>query len=382
MNQQATMNILIFHIGSLGDTLISVPALRALKEHFTDARFTMLCDHHPGKSYVQTQDILDGSGLVDDYIHYPANTSVRGRFEQLRTLVGLLKKLRYRRFDAVVYLMRSGRGCITVQRDIVFFWLAGVRQFIGLSGFKSLPPKIPGQSMPAVLHETDQILRRLADSGVRVPAVGCGAMKLKISDLEKNAALKIVNNDDAKGKIWIAIAPGSKMPAKMWPVERYIQVVDRLMQHFDIWPVILGGAEDRQAGDLMLKHWGRGLLAAGKFGIREGIAVLQDCAFYLGNDTGTLHMAVAAGIPCIGIYSSRDYPGLWYPYGHGHKVFRTDIECEGCMLEVCKDHHMACILSIGVDEVYAAAAGFLEQSGLVKSDALVNDHGCVRCPQS
>ena len=356
------MNILIFHIGSLGDTLVSVPALWALKEHFTDARFTMLCDHNPRKSHVRTRDILDGSSLVDDYILYLAETTLRGRLQQFMYLSVLLKKLRRRRFDAMVYLMRPGRSNVLIQRDIAFFRLAGIRKFIGLSGFKPLVPKIPGQSLPTELHVADQILQRLADSGVRIPAVGCGKLDLKISDSEKNTVLKkIVKNVNANDKTRIAIAPGSKMPAKIWPLERYILVVDRLIQHFDIWPIILGGAEDCQAGDVMLKHWGRGSLAAGKLGIREGVAALQSCAFCLGNDTGTLHMAVAAGIPCIGIYSSRDYPGLWYPYGHGYKVFRTDIECEGCMLEVCKDRHMACIHSIGVNEVYVTAAEFLER---------------------
>ena len=77
-------------------------------------------------------------------------------------------------------------------------------------------------------------------------------------------------------------------------------------------------------------------------GRQAWIAALERCAFYLGNDTGTMHMAVAAGIPCVAVFSSRDFPGNWYPYGNGHVVFRTPIKCEGCFLEKCIENEMRC----------------------------------------
>jgi heptosyltransferase-3 len=103
--------------------------------------------------------------------------------------------------------------------------------------------------------------------------------------------------------------------------------------------------------------------------VREGIAALQKCALFLGNDTGTMHMAVAAGIPCVAIFSSRDYPGNWYPYGNNHIVFRTPIDCEGCMLERCIERKMECILSIDEDQVYAAAQKMLGSSRSISGSA-------------
>ena len=62
-----------------GDTLVSVPALHVIREHLPNARLTLLTDFQIGKNYIQARDILDGSGLVDDYLLYPVDVSQTGK---------------------------------------------------------------------------------------------------------------------------------------------------------------------------------------------------------------------------------------------------------------------------------------------------------------
>ncbi len=119
---------------------------------------------------------------------------------------------------------------------------------------------------------------------------------------------------------------------------------------------MVGGAEDRPIAEVLLKSWKRGYSAAGALGLRPSAAAMARCRIYLGNDTGSMHLAVAVGVPCVAIFSSRAAPGLWYPYGEGHHVFRTPIDCEGCELQVCVERKMECIRRIGVDEVVEACA--------------------------
>ncbi len=78
---------------------------------------------------------------------------------------------------------------------------------------------------------------------------------------------------------------------------------------------------------------------------------MRHCTFFLGNDTGSMHMAVAAGLKCVAVFSSRSAPGAWYPYGPGHIVLRKFVPCEGCQLVECVENRMQCILAITVDEV-------------------------------
>src|SRR5205814_148169 len=77
------------------------------------------------------------------------------------------------------------------------------------------------------------------------------------------------------GRAWIAVGPGSKMPAKRWPLLRFEKVVSDLISEFDCWPVVFGGEEDRVIGDWLLERWGRGYDAAGALDIRSSLAAMK-----------------------------------------------------------------------------------------------------------
>lgn len=356
------MKILIFHIGSLGDTLVSVPSLHVIRSQFRDARLTLLSDSQAGKSYVQSQDILEGSGLVDDYLSYPVDLSQAGKILRPLRMMRLLVALRARRFDALVYLIRTKGWEPRVSRDIRFFQLAGVKKFFGTEGFVIFPKKIQGRPLSTVSQVGDQDLIRLAASGMAAPPPGMGNTDLNIGELEEAAVKEwLAKLPDDGGRRWVGFGPGSKMPVKVWSLERYKDVGKRLINSFDLWPVVFGGPEDQDTGNALVSQWGRGYVAAGVLNVRQSIATLQRCTLFLGNDTGTMHMAAVANIRCVGIFTSRDYPGHWYPYGNNHTVLRTPIECEGCMLERCVENKMKCIMSISVDQVYDACENILRK---------------------
>jgi ADP-heptose:LPS heptosyltransferase len=93
--------------------------------------------------------------------------------------------------------------------------------------------------------------------------------------------------------------------------------------------------------------------------VRGAALALGKCVLFLGNDSGAMHLAAAAGTPCVAIFSSRDWPGAWYPYGVEQRVFRSEIECEGCYLVECIERQNECLRRISADDVYAACANLL-----------------------
>ena len=80
--------------------------------------------------------------------------------------------------------------------------------------------------------------------------------------------------------------------------------------------------------------------------------------FILGT-IGTMHLAAAVKVPCVAVFSAREDPGLWYPYGNEHKVFRSAIDCEGCMLQECIRRGNECIKRIDASEVFEASCKIL-----------------------
>lgn len=168
------------------------------------------------------------------------------------------------------------------------------------------------------------------------------------------------NHTERDEKRWVGVGLGAKMQSKRWGLDRYREVLQRLIKKHDLCPVFFGGAEDAPAAESMIQDLGRGMNACGELSLRGAARALKACLFYLGNDTGTMHLAVAAGIRCVAIFSARDYPGKWYPYGAGHRVHRVPVDCEGCMLVECIEQDRKCLKSIETDEVYASCVRLIE----------------------
>ena len=347
------MQILIYNIGSLGDTLVAVPALWAVRDNFPDAHITMLTDEQPGRALVQACDIFDGSGLIDDYIVYPVGNPA--------AMARLLLQLRSRKYDSLVYLIRAYANDLRIRRDKLFFRLAGIKRCIGMRGLCKRPTKSPGNPMPAVPHVADTLLVRLRADGLKTPPAGQGRVGVHIGKREhENVNRWLSGLSDDGGRPWIAIGPGSKMPCKIWPFERYLAVTNQLVGEYNLWPVIFGGPGDRDLGQKLLQELEGGYVAAGVLGVRDSMAAMERCLLFLGNDTGTMHMAAASGLRCVALFTSRQEPGLWYPYGEGHIVLRTPVPCEGCLLEECIERKMECILSISMEQVLQACRIVLE----------------------
>ena len=351
--------IVVFRIGQLGDTLVSVPAMWTVRKSFPNAHIALLCDRHPGKSHVVASSLLRGSNLFDEYLSYPVAEGID--FWRKTQMTKVLATIRAKRFDTLVYLAPTGRKPDQIARDRAFFRLAGIRNFIGMRGFRVLEAKEPGRRLRELPRESDLLLMRLAVSGLAVQEDDARLMDLGLGEAEESAVQNWLGHlsDDA-GRVWIAVGPRSKMPAKRWPLRRFEELIRRLIAEFDVWPVVFGGEEDQVFGDWLIgERWGRGYNAAGVLGVRPSLAAMKRCQMFVGNDTGTMHMAAAVGVPCVAIFSSRVHPGLWYPAGPNNRIFRTTIECEGCQLMECVERNNSCINAISVDAVKLACSEVL-----------------------
>lgn len=344
--------ILVFHTGSLGDTLVAIPALCAVRENFPDAHITMLTDDQPRRVLIQAGSILDGSGLIDDYLFY--NT------ENRLAVITLFLRLRLNRFDTLIYLIRNYSNDNRASRDKLFFKLAGIKRIIGLDGFDSQRGSSDESPSGRVPHIVDVLLNRLTRAGLHIAPKMNWMHTLKLGEKEFEEVNRWSSGlPFSGGRRLIAVGIGGKMPVNRWPIERYAELISNLIETEDVWPIIFGGPENSADGQNLINRWKRGYLACGNLGIRASIAAMSRCTLFIGNDTGTIHMAAAAGVTCVGVYSSRNLPGLWDPYGVDHVVIRKHISCEGCMLEDCIEKRMECILSISVQQVLDACLDLL-----------------------
>ena len=344
--------ILIYRVGQMGDTIVALPAIWAIRQHFPTAYLAFLSDEHNETDYVLPSSILPHKKLIDKYITYRTSKS---RVSSTRILQ-IISKLRQERFHILVYLAPRLRTRRQLFRDLMFFRLAGITRFIGHRGIEPYPRCLPGEPLPELVHEADHLLSRLSRSGVAVPPPGQGCMDLCLSKRELQEAEKWLDQHGGLNhhKLLIGLGVGSKYPAKVWPEERFEVLGHYIINNLGGLPIIFGGPEDRAKGDRLISKWKLGINAAGELTVRRAAAALSFCRLYVGNDTGTMHLAAAVGTRCIGIFSARDFPGCWHPYGPQHVVLRANVACAGCLVDECLKYDMACLKLITVEDVVNA----------------------------
>lgn len=349
----------MFRIGQLGDILVALPAIWAVRNYFSQAQITLLNDSYFDSEFVTPEEILPRNELLDDYIYYKREDSFR---KNLWNYLQLLFLLRRSRFDVLVYLAPRTRSRKQILRDLLFFRLAGIPQFVAQRGFW-LPRDESRGILPSIEREADHFLDRLAKSGITIAKKYQGYMDLRFREDELKQAEKWLNAQfkERKGCIKIGFGPGSKWESKIWPLGRYLEVGYRLKENFDIFPIIFGGKGDKELGDYLISRWGVGVNMAGEISVRQAGAILHFCDVYVGNDTGIMHLANAVGTPCVVISPAIDWPGRWNPYGNKNIVLRRSVPCAGCHLRVCIKEEMKCLKGISVEEVVEACRKIIKK---------------------
>ncbi|HTN94681.1 MAG TPA: glycosyltransferase [Gallionella sp.] len=352
---EATSNILIFRIGQLGDTLVALPAIEKIRREFPSHRLVLLTNKDQSlANFVSSWDVLGPTGWFDQSIFYNPNARGWGR---LKMLVALVARLRALKFEHI-FNVAPERSTEQNKRDEWFF-----RNIIGALNYHAPPSgygvylQSTNGGLPRLGPEWQRLLRIVA-----VAEPGDRGFHLPIPESERASAFGTAHDLGIDfGSMLLAIGPGSKMPAKKWPGERFAELGARLLNEFPkLQILVLGGKEDITLGNELCGLWGeRSHNLAGKLSIYGSAALLERCTAYVGNDTGTMHLAAMVGKPCVAIFSARDNPGKWDPYGNGHLVLRREVECAGCMLEVC-NHDNKCLKLIGVDEVYLAVRTYID----------------------
>ncbi|MEZ5425531.1 MAG: glycosyltransferase family 9 protein [Pyrinomonadaceae bacterium] len=338
-----------------------MPAFWAVRKTFPDAQLTLLTNTDvKNPNYIAAQQVLPGKNLFDATINYPSGVS---KFSSPGSFYRLWREIRSGKFDAAVYLMTRNRSIRQIQRDVFFFRLAGIRKVFGVDYLKkNIVDAEKMVSQTKTDREGDFLLESLWMDGFPIKTGTDFFPELLLTPEEKRFALdwlKKKTREGGKTPVFIGVAPGSKWESKVWEEGRFARVVAELIREKNVFPIVFGGREDKEKGDRLVAVWKRGCNAAGELNIRQAAAALENCRLYLGNDTGTMHLAASVGVRCVAIFAAIDLPGRWEPNGDGHRIFRRRVECAGCLTPVCFNRNK-CLDLVGVGEVAEACLEILE----------------------
>jgi ADP-heptose:LPS heptosyltransferase len=339
--------VLIYRLGSLGDTIVALPCFHLIARCFPEAERILLTNVPLHAKAPAAESVLGASGLIHGCIRYDA-TAWGGLYR---------KVFEIRRFnpEVVVDLMWIFRTFNRIRLDTHFFRLfSGASRIVGVPATAEPRRLLLSDGSGLYERESHRLARLIRELGDAAPD-DVANWDLLLTKEEHGRAREILGA--FAGKPLIACGPGTKVEAKDWGQENWQELIKKLSPRFPEFSLVLVGAkEDHSASAYVAEGWrGDTLNLCGRLTPRETAAVLCQTQLFLGPDSGPMHLAAASGVPCAITFSARDYPGVWYPVGSFHRCVYHAVECQYCHIDVCVERKKKCLTSISVDEMFTAA---------------------------
>lgn len=338
-NPSSMSRVMVRATNWLGDAVMSLPAIRAIRGVFPQAHLAVVA-----KPWVA--DLYAREKSIDRVIPYTART-----FGDKRAFAA---RLRRERFDGAILLQNAFDAALMA-------WMAGIPERIGYRrdgrGFlltRAVPVPEPGD-IPR--HERFYYLELLRRAGMlerfpATPAISldgahaareCGAQRLRAMGIHAPP---------------IGISPGAAYGnAKRWLPERFAEVAARLAGAHEAAVLVFGSAAERQLCETVTASIRAGGIEArnlaGETSLSEFIDLAAACRVFVTNDSGAMHIASALGVPTVAVFGATD-DSTTGPTGLNARIVREHAECSPCLLRECPIDHR-CMTRVSVDRVIQVA---------------------------
>ncbi|MEX0880273.1 MAG: lipopolysaccharide heptosyltransferase II [Thermoanaerobaculia bacterium] len=323
------MNRLVIAPNWIGDSVMSLPFLRALKAAHPGDRLAVYARRGPAAIYRaegSADEVLERSGLLAD-----------------------AAALRRGRFDEAWLLPNSFRSAIAAR-------LSGAPRRIGYATDRRGPLLTRALAAPpSTIHQLRDYDALLEANGVRPDLE---APRLPIPEAAAEKAREVLAGAGLSPERLVLLAPGSAAAeTKRWPFGRFAGLGDRLAERRFGCAIVIGpgerdlGARVSNAARAPLPVLGADLDPV------ELAAVLKRARLVVSNDSGPMHLAAAVGTPVVALFGPTD-PGRTAPSGAPSRVLDRYVFCSPCFRDVCPYGH-ECLEEIAVGDVLRACEGLI-----------------------
>ncbi len=335
-------NILLIKPSSLGDIVMALPALSALRRSFPEVRISWLV--RP-----EFAPMIEGHPHVDEILHFNRKRLGKawyhpGAFGSLVSLVGALRR---RRFDAVLDLQglfRSGS----------LAWLSGCKERFGPAWGREFAHHFYTTTVTPHIewaHVIDYYMKILG-------TMGAADLAVEFVLPEKPAATQAVEKLLAQHEIprdkYAVLIPGSAQVSKCWPVERFAALADRLSSEHGLSVLATGSGPEGAMIEQIQERANCPILSlAGQTSLPELVEVLRRACVVISNDTGPGHIAAALDRPLVMMFSWSN-PLRVGPYQRPECLVGRDLNERGLAIKSTDPAHA--IGHITLDEVYTRVA--------------------------
>jgi len=346
--EKVPQKILIRGVNWIGDTIMTIPAMRTLRQLFPESRITLLIRKPMDRLFAHFS-------AVDHVVGFTIRKGMAGLVDRMR----LAQKLRREHYDLCLILPNSFDSALIL-------FLAGIparigfdRDGRGLLLTRKIKPPVPEEAG----HQADDYLSLVTS---------LGAIQIfREFNLEVDREAKEWAKDQLEplrqkvsGPL-IGLNPGATYgPAKRWFPERFTDLAARLCSGDQSGIVIVGGPEETGlCGNIADGIEGAVLDLSGQTDLQQLAAVLSLCDLLVTNDSGPMHLASAVGTPVVAIFGSTE-PGATSPLGK-HRIIKEECECSPCLERFCERGDTLCMELIQVEDVYDTVKRLLENGDVL-----------------
>ena len=333
--------ILVRATNWVGDAVMSLPALRALRDRFPQARISILA-----RPWVA--DLYGREPFCDQLIPYEAR-GARAKWRAARNL-------RRFEFDCAILLQNAFEAAAVA-------WMARVPVRIGYARDGRSPLLTQAIAVPhrgeIPRHERFYYLELLRRAGIIEAMPENDLIRLEGAASARGAGMKRLR-EFGLGDVVIGVSPGAAYgSAKRWLPERFAESADRVAQEIGASIAVFGSKDERElCASMTAALHAPARNFAGETSLAEFIDMAAACRVYLTNDSGAMHIASALGVPTVAIFGATDDIGTG-PTGPLARVVREPVECSPCLKRECPIDHR-CMTRVEAARVAETALALLK----------------------
>jgi lipopolysaccharide heptosyltransferase II len=347
----AVRRVLCVRLDTLGDVLMTTPALRAVHEWESGRRVTLLTSP-PGAAVARLVPV------VDDVIVYDApwlkGAALRADAKQDLAMV---EELRAGQFDASIIFTVFSQSALPAAQ---LCYLADIPLRLAHSRenpYQLLTSWVPDpEPAQGIRHEVERQLALVEQVGFHTDDTRL-ALRIPITARRRVLALLATLGLGA-GEPWLLVHPGATAPSRRYPAERFGEAARMLSRENGAMVLVTGDASESALVDAVCRAVGaRAHGLAGRLALDEMAALVEAAPVLITNNTGPAHVAAAVGTPVVDLYALTNPQHT--PWQVPSRVLSHDVPCRNCFKSVCPVGHNDCLRQISAKEVAYAARELL-----------------------